>query len=75
MISPICCICGIQAAHLEQQDGLGSLVHLVDGIVKRRDEILDVGAIERGDKRAPHCGQHHPGELVASVSRSEITLQ
>ena len=54
----------LEAFHLEQGDGLGGLVHLVDGIVERVDQILDVGAVERGDEGAAHGGQHLARDLV-----------
>ena len=38
---------GLEGAHLEQRDRLGGLVHLVDGVVHRGDQVLDVAAVER----------------------------
>ena len=55
--SPISCICRLEAAHLEQGDGLRGLVHLVDRVVHRRDQVPDVAAIERRDEGAPHREQ------------------
>ena len=64
----------LEAAHFEQRDGLGGLVHLVDGIVQRADQVLDVGAVERRDEGAPHRGQHLPRNLVGLVLATENLL-
>src|SRR4029077_9876075 len=36
---------------------------LIDGIVHRGDQVLDVGAVERRDEGAPHRGQNLAGDL------------
>jgi hypothetical protein len=56
-----------EAAKVEQPDGLCGLVHLVDGVVHRRDQILDVAAIERGDESAPQRREHVARYLVGFV--------
>ncbi len=57
----------LEGADLEQNDGLGGLLHLVDGIVHRGDQVLDVAAVERGDEGAADRGQHLAGDIVGVV--------
>src|SRR3954454_22478 len=57
----------LEAADLEQHHGLGGLLHLVDGVVHRGDQVLDVAAVERGDEGAAHRGQHLTGDVVGIV--------
>ena len=54
----------LEAFDLEQVDDLGGLVHLIDGVVHRRDQVLDVGAIERRDEGAAHRDQDLAGDFV-----------
>src|SRR5712691_394017 len=56
-----------EGADVEQHHRLRGLLHLVDGIVHRRDEILDVAAIERRDEGAPDRDQHVPRDGVRVV--------
>ena len=65
----------LEAAHLEQRDGLGGLVHLVDGIVQRADQVLDIGAVERRDEGAAHRDQHLPGDFVGLILAPKICLR
>ena len=48
-------------------DGLGGLVHLVDGVVHRLDQVLDVAAVERRDEAATDGQQHLAGDVVGAV--------
>src|SRR5262245_37206410 len=52
---------------VEQGDGLGGLEHLVDGVVHRRDEVLDAAAVERRDEGAADRDQHLAGDVVGVV--------
>jgi hypothetical protein len=52
---------------LEQADGLHRLVHHVDRIIHRLDQILDVAAVERCDEAAAHGQQHLAGDIVRLV--------
>ena len=36
----------LEFRHLEQGDGLGRLLHLVDGVIELVDQLLDVAAVE-----------------------------
>src|SRR5690348_8049238 len=58
-----------ERADVEQHDGLGGLLHLVDGVVHRGDEILDVAPVERRDEgaadRGEHLARHVVGVLLA----------
>src|SRR5882757_818450 len=56
-----------EASHLEQHHGLGGLLHLVDRIVHRGDQVLDVAAVERRDEGAAHRDQHLAGNVVGIV--------
>ena len=56
-----------EVALVEQHDGLGGLLHLVDGVVHRGDQILDVAAVERRDEGAPHRDQHLARDVVGVV--------
>src|ERR1700760_2916751 len=42
----------LEDTDLEQDDGLGGLLHLIDGVVHRCDQVLDIAAVERGDEGA-----------------------
>ena len=57
----------LEAGDLEQGDGLGGLLHLVDGVVEQADQVLDVAAVERRDEGAPHPQQHVAGDGVGLV--------
>ena len=57
----------LERAHLEQDDGFRGLLHLVDGVVHRRDQVLDVAAVERRDEGPAHRGQHFAGDAVGIV--------
>ncbi|MGY3410511.1 hypothetical protein ACVWZV_006624 [Bradyrhizobium sp. GM5.1] len=46
---------------------MAGLLHLVDGVVHRGDQVLDVAAVERGDEGAAHRGQHLTGDVVGIV--------
>src|ERR1700721_369020 len=46
----------LEGANLEQHHSLRGGLHLINGVVHRRDQVLDVAPIERRDKRAPHRG-------------------
>src|SRR3954464_7293038 len=61
----------LEALHLEQRDGLSGLVHLVDGVVERADQVLDICAIKRRDERAPHRQQNLPRDLVGLILERE----
>jgi len=54
----------LKSAHFECHNCLGGLIHLVDGIVHRRDEILNVGAVEWRDEGTANSDQNLPGYLV-----------
>ena len=55
---------GGERALVEHHDGLGGLLHLVDGVVHRGDQVLDVAAVERRDEGAPDRDQHLAGDVV-----------
>jgi len=57
----------LKASDLEQHHRLRRLLHLVDGVVHRRDQAFDVATVERGDKGAPHRGQHLARDIVGIV--------
>jgi len=42
----------LELRYLEKQDSLGGLLHLVDGIVHRRDQVLDGAPVEWCDEGA-----------------------
>src|SRR5207247_1437883 len=44
---------------------LCSFIHLVDCIVHRIDQVLDVSAIERGDEGTAHRRQNLPRDFVS----------
>ena len=54
----------LEVLHLEQHDRLGGLLHLVDRVVHRRDQVLDVAAVEGRDEGAAHADQHFAGDVV-----------
>jgi len=54
----------LKRAQLEQRDDFSGLVHLVDGIVHRCDEILNIAPVEGGDERSSQRGQHLTGQLI-----------
>jgi hypothetical protein len=54
----------LEAADFEQDNGLRGFVHLIDGIVHRCYEVLDIGPIERRDEATPDCYQNFAGDLV-----------
>jgi len=70
--APISSISGSKSLDLEQDDGFGRLLHLVDGVVHQADQILDVAAVERGDERPPHRQHHLAVTASASVSWAPI---
>ena len=43
---------GFEFLDLEQEHGFAGLVHLVDGIIHRRDKPLDIAAVEGRDETA-----------------------
>ena len=53
-----------ERGHVEQPDRLGGLLHLVDGVVHRGDQVADVAAVERRDEGAPHRDQHVARDIV-----------
>src|SRR5712691_2980159 len=53
-----------ERSHVEHHDGFRGLLHLIDGIVHRGDEVLDIAAIERGDEGAADGDEHVPGDVV-----------
>jgi hypothetical protein len=57
-----------EIVQLEQSNDLGRLVHLVDRIVHRRDQVLDVAAIERGYEAFSQAGHHLARDLVRDQS-------
>jgi hypothetical protein len=57
----------LEGSHLEQNDGLGGLLHLVDGVVHRGDQVLDVAAVERGDESPAHRGEDLAGDIVGVI--------
>src|SRR3954453_17672157 len=63
MISPMSCM-GRSNAQLEQRDDFSGLVHLVEGIVHRWDEILNIAAVEGCDERSSQRGRDLTGQLV-----------
>jgi hypothetical protein len=54
----------LEGLDLEQADHLGGLAHLVDGVVQRRRQVLDVATIERRDEAAADGLHHLAGDLV-----------
>jgi len=54
----------LKRAQLEQRDDFSGLVHLVDGIVHRCDEILNIAAVEGCDERSPQRSQDLTGQLI-----------
>jgi hypothetical protein len=64
MISAMAFICGSKVLDLEQADDLGGLAHLVDGVVQRGGQVLDVAAVERRDEGAADGLHHLAGDLV-----------
>src|ERR1700684_3485428 len=57
----------LEGADLEQHDSLRRLLHLVDSIVHRRDQVLDVAAIERRDESTPHRREYFTRDIVGIV--------
>jgi hypothetical protein len=57
----------LEDPHLEQHHRLGGLLHLVDGVIHRSDQVLDVTAIERGNESPPDRGENFPSDLVGVV--------
>ena len=55
----------LEPADLEQRDVLCGLVHLVDGVVERGGERLNVGAIEGSNEGAAHGGQDLARDFVS----------
>ena len=53
-----------EVINLEQDDRLGGLLHLVDRVVHRRDELADAAAVERRDERPPYRDQHVARDVV-----------
>ncbi len=53
-----------ELCHLEQHDTFGGLLHLVDGVVHRGDQIADIAAVERRDEGAAHRDQHLARDVV-----------
>src|SRR6266550_14943 len=64
----------LETAHLEQRDDLRGLVHLVDGVVERADQVLDVGAVERRDEGPAHRDKNLPGDLIGLIFEREDLL-
>src|SRR5215204_845708 len=56
-----------ERALVEQQDGFGGLLHLVDGVVHRGDQVFDIATIERRDESAAYRDQHLAGDVVGIV--------
>src|SRR5215471_10444 len=56
---------------LEQHNGLCGLIHLVDGIIHRCDEILNVGTVEWRDECAANRDQH----LACYIVGFSLTLE
>jgi len=54
----------LKRAQLKQRDDFSGLVHLVDGIVHRCDEILNIAAVEGCDERSSQRGQDLTGQLI-----------
>src|SRR5579871_1157030 len=57
----------LKTLHLEQHHRFRSLLHLVDRIVHRGDEVLDIAAVERRDEGAAHRGQHLARDVVGLI--------
>ena len=57
----------LEHADLEQHHRLRGLLHLIDRVVHRRDQVLDVAAVERGDEGAADRGQHLAGDAVGVI--------
>ena len=54
----------LKIARLVNESCLGRLMHLVDGVVHRRDEIADVASVERRDEGAANSEQHVARNVV-----------
>ncbi|MNW16930.1 hypothetical protein D3C71_2159500 [compost metagenome] len=57
----------VEIGLFEQADGLHRLVHHVDRIVHRLDQILDVTTIERRDEASADSQQHVAGNIVRAI--------
>ncbi|MNU62313.1 hypothetical protein D3C71_515390 [compost metagenome] len=64
----------IEARLFEQPNGLHRLVHHVDRIIHRLDQILDVAAIERGDEAATNRKQYVAGNVVRTILECDDAL-
>src|SRR6266478_30953 len=65
---------GLKTAQLEQSNDLCGLVHLVDGIVHRRDQVFDVASVKGGDERFSQRGHDLTRYLVCFVLASRYLL-
>src|ERR1700747_733623 len=61
---------GLKTAQLEQSNELRGLVHLVDGIVHRRDQVFDVAPVEGSYERFSQRGHDLTRYLVCFVLAS-----
>jgi len=66
----------LEGMHIEKGDRLGGLLHLVDGVVHRGDQVGDVAAVERRDEGAPDGDQdlarHAVGVMLAVHDRFAV---
>src|ERR1700722_3466614 len=47
-----------ETSDLEQNDRLRGLLHLVNRVIHRRDQVLDIDAVERRDEGSADRGEH-----------------
>ena len=64
----------LKLAKLEQRDRLRRLLHFVDRVIHRGDQVLDVAAIERGYEDPPHRLQHFARDRVGGCLMFENRL-
>src|SRR5690348_4633203 len=57
---------GLKAGNLEQDDCLGCLLHLVDGVVQSGNEFFDIAAVEWRDERSSRESQN--------IARDDVSL-
>jgi hypothetical protein len=65
---------GLKTAQLEQSNDLRGLVHLIDGVVHRRDQVFDIASVKGGDERFSQRGHDLTRYLVCFVLASRYLL-
>src|SRR4029077_18395353 len=65
---------GLKTAQLEQSNDLRGLVHLVDGVVHRRDQVFDITPVEGSYERFSQRGHDLTRYLVCFVLASRYLL-